>query len=66
MKWAEDLIRRALRDGNVASVVNVAKADGASTSVHRHQRIVQRDGETSVTNETHVHHEGDAPDDREI
>jgi len=54
MGWLEKLARQAGRDANVSAAVNVAKGPGATTSVHRHQRVVQRDGETTVIGETHV------------
>jgi hypothetical protein len=57
MGWLEDLGRRIGRDANVSAAVNVAEGRGARTSVRRHQRIVQRDGETTVTTEQHTSNE---------
>jgi hypothetical protein len=54
MRWLGDLIERMGRDGNVSAVVNVAKGDGTHTHVRRHQKIVQRNGETTVTTEVSV------------
>lgn len=63
MGWLEELGKRLGRDANVAATVNVAKGEGAHTSVRRHQRVVQRNGETTVITETHVDEEH--ADDRE-
>ena len=55
MKWLHDAVRRVARDANVAASINVAKGDGAHASVHRHQRVVQRNGRTTVvTEEVHT------------
>jgi hypothetical protein len=62
MGMIEDIARRLSRNANVSAAVNVAKGEGAHTTVRRHQRIVQRDGETTVTVEEHTdreeHHHG--------
>lgn len=64
MGWIEELAQKLGRDANVAATVNVARGKGGSTSSHARQRIVQRDGETTVHSESDVHHEG-TPHDRE-
>jgi len=54
-RWIADLARRIGREGavNVTAAVNVAQ-DGGSTRVRRRQRVVQRDGTTTVTTESDV------------
>lgn len=67
MRWLQDLVRRAGRDANVSRAINVAETKGARTSASSHQRIVQRNGETTVTTvttERHVEQE-EHTDDRE-
>ena len=64
MGWIDDLARRIGRDANVSAAVNVAKGRGAKTTVRRHQKIVQRNGETTVTTEDHVSNPKEAADDR--
>lgn len=54
MGLIEQLARRIERDANVAAAVNVAEGRGTRTSVHRHQRIVQRNGETTQTTEVRI------------
>jgi hypothetical protein len=63
-RWITDLARRIGRDANVSAAVNVAKGPGSKQSVRRHQRVVQRNGETTVTTETRVERE-EPGDDRE-
>jgi hypothetical protein len=53
-RWIEDLAKKLGRDANVSAAVNVARGPGAKTSVRRHQKIVQRNGETTVTTESHI------------
>jgi len=57
MGWLEELARQAGRDGNVSAAVNVAKGPGAKTSVRRHQRVGQRNGETTVITQIDVDEE---------
>jgi len=58
MRWIEDLAKRLKDDANVSAAVNVAKGGGQHTHVKRHQKVVQRNGETTiVTEETHVQRE---------
>jgi hypothetical protein len=64
MQWIADLAKKLGRDANVSTAVNVAKGPGARTHVERHQRIVQRNGETTVSTE-HVVEKREANDDRE-
>jgi len=54
-RWIADLARRIGREGavNVTAAVNVAQ-DGGSTRARRRQRVVQRDGTTTVTTESDV------------
>jgi hypothetical protein len=67
MGWLEDLARRVGRDANVSTVVNVASGKGARTSVHRHQRVVQRDGERTEVTETRIdEQEGSMSDKHEL
>lgn len=58
MRRIEDLAKR-LKDGaNVSAVVNVAKGRGQHVHVKRHQKVVQRNGVTTVVTEvTHVQRE---------
>jgi hypothetical protein len=51
-RWIADLAKRIGRDANVSTSVNVATGPGARTSVKKHQRIVQRNGETVIHEET--------------
>jgi len=65
MRWIEDLAKRLKDDANVSAAVNVAKGRGQHTHVKRHQKVVQRNGETTiVTEETHVQRE-EHKDDRQ-
>ncbi len=58
MRWIEELAKRLKDEANVSAAVNVAKGRGQHTHVERHQKVVQRNGETTiVTEETHVQRE---------
>lgn len=65
MGWIEELARRIGRDANVSAAVNVAKGRGTHSTVRRHQKIVQRNGETTVTTEHHVSNTKEPNDDRQ-
>lgn len=52
MGWLTELAQRLARDAHVVTTINVAEGDGARTSVHSRQRVVQRNGETTVITET--------------
>ncbi len=58
MRWIEDLANRLKDEANVSAAVNVTGGRGQHTHVKRHQKVVQRNGETTViTEETHVQRE---------